>query len=156
MGHGGARVGAGRKPKKATVVSMSGRPFVATLGPAPADAASSPLATPPEGMREAEAAVWRELAPHAIAQMTLVPGTLRGFRELCEHVVMKQSIADTIAAAGPATSGMDALLRHYAKLAQRVDASLARYRLTAQGKPEPTAVVKPKAASPWAMAAGAK
>lgn len=159
MPRGGFRVGAGRKPRgdKGVVIGMDGqrRPSVAAsvaLGPAPEDAAAHPLVTPPEGLPDGQQPIWRGLAPHAIAQATLVPATVRGFRELCELVLLKQQIADAIVAAGAATSGMDALLRHYTKLSQRLDAVLARYRLTAAGKPESTAA-KPKKASPWAKPA---
>lgn len=153
MPKGGLRIGAGRKPKgPPKVVGMDGRALVAPPGPSLEVAAAEPIAQPPEGMREAEAAVWLALAPLAVAQQTLVPATVRGFRELCEQAVMKQQIADAIAAAGASTSGMDALLRHYAKLAQRFDQSLARFRLTAAGKPE-AAASKPKKASPWAVTA---
>lgn len=150
MPKGGLRIGAGRKPNVPKVVGMDGKPHAAPLGPSLEVAAASPLADPPAGMREAEALVWKALAPLAIAQQTLVVATARGFRELCEQAVMKQQIADAIAGVGAATSGMDALLRHYAKLAQRLDQSLARFRLTASGKPEPGALAKPKAATPWA------
>lgn len=156
MPKGGLRIGAGRKPKASKVVGMDGLPRPIPPGPTLDAAKASPLAEPPEGLTEAQAALWRDLAPHAIAQQTLVPSTVRGFRELVEILAMKQAIADTIAAAGAATSGMDALLRHYAKLAQRVDGTLARYRLTAAGKPEPSAQTRPKPASPWAAVGGAK
>ena len=152
MPRGGLRVGAGRKPKKASVVGMDGQRFV----PAPAlpvSVAGHPLLEPPADLREPQATVWRTLAPHAIAQQTLVQATVRGFRELVEQAVLKQQIADLILAPKPGTD-VDALLRHYTKLAQRLDSTLARFRLTAMGKPEPSAQVKPKAASPWAAAAG--
>ena len=157
MPKGGLRIGAGRKPRpKGVVIGMDGvrREVAAPLGPAPvtpAEAAS--LLEPPAGLAESAAATWRELAPHAIAQQTLVPATRQGFRELVEQLGMKQAVADAINNAGAATSGMDALLRHYARLAQRLDASLARFRLTAAGRPEPSAAQqKPKTASPWAVA----
>lgn len=162
MPRGGFRVGAGRKRQKdaAVVLGMDGqrRPapvaasVVPQLGPAPNDAAVHPLVEPPEGLPEGQHVIWRTLAPHAIAQATLVPATVRGFRELCELVLLKQQIADAIVGAGAATSGMDALLRHYAKLSQRLDAVLGRYRLTAVGKPEASAA-KPKKATPWAKLA---
>jgi len=158
MPRGGRRVGAGRKPGSIPRIARPLERKVVTLGGQdwkalpPVDVeVSSPLVTPPTGMREPEAEVWKALAPHAVLQQTLVASTVRGFRELCEQAVLKQQIADAIAAAGAATSGMDVLLRHYARLAQRLDQSLARYRLTAQGKPEPTAQSKPKAANPWAV-----
>lgn len=150
MPRGGRRVGAGRKPNKPmSVVRIQDWVFVPDV-PAPSDAVASDLAQPPEGMREAEAEVWRALAPSAIAQQTLIAATTRGFRELCEQAVLKQQFADEIARIGAAHRDADGLLRHYTKLAQRLDQSLARYRLTAQGKAEPSAQQKPKAANPWA------
>jgi hypothetical protein len=162
MPRGGARVGAGRKPNaaKQNVVDArarfsdapaSGLPALGAAPPVPADAAT--LLEPPPGVSEPEAIAWRALAPHAIAQQTLVAATRVGFRELVEQLVMKQTIADSIAKVGADHPGVDGLLRHYAKLAQRLDATLARFRLTGSGKPEAAAARKaPASPSPWAMA----
>lgn len=155
MPRGGPRIGAGRKPKGwnegRKVVGMDGRAF-SPPPPVPPDA--SGLAEPPEGMTEKQATLWRQLAPHAIAQLTLTPATRAGFRELVEQLAMKQALADEIDRIGAAHPASGDALRHYVKLAQRADGTLARFRLTGSGKPE--AAAKPKSsANPFAaMAAG--
>jgi len=157
MPKGGLRIGQGRRPApRGAVYSMDGfsaRLGVAGgLGPVP-QVDGSVLADPPDGVGERAAELWRELAPHAIAQGTLVPATVQGFRELVEHVAMKQElVAKIVQAGGAAAKDADGLMRHYAKIAQRLDASLARFRLTASGKPEPSAV-RVKVANPWAAVA---
>lgn len=112
----------------------------------PVEAAS--LLEPPAGLPPAQQDRWRALAPFAIAQQTLMDATRPGFAELCEQLVMKDQIAAEISKAGAAHEGMDRLLRQYTKLAQRLDSSLARFRLTGSGKPE-AAAPKKVAANPW-------
>ncbi len=120
--------------------------------PAPVNADESAVLTvPPTDLQpKAAQAFWRLAAPEAIAQRTLVSGTVLGFRELCQQWAMKEEIAKDIAHVGPAHPGSGENLKHFARLAQRVDASLARFKLTAFGKPVDGAARKP-AASPWAQ-----
>jgi hypothetical protein len=158
MPRGGRRVGAGRKPKRPGIVlNMAGARVSATapmLGPAPAvPTESAALLDPPAGLTQVQQDRWRQLAPYAIAQLTLVEATRPGFAELCEQLVMKEQIAAAINAAGAAHEGMDRLLRQYVKLTQRLDASLARFRLTGSGKAEAAAQRKP-AANPWTAVIG--
>lgn len=80
----------------------------------------------PVGLTEDEAAVWRELAPHATAERTLTPRTAMAFRWLCRNVVIERKLgAAETTVAGPDHRGM----------MQRVEAGLARFRLTPDGKP---------------------
>jgi hypothetical protein len=60
----------------------------------------------------------------------------------------------TIARLGAGTREADGYLKQYGRLAQRLDASLARFKLTADGKP---ATPAPAAATvnPWARVAPA-
>lgn len=157
MPRGGPRIGAGRKPKswnerQGKVVGMDGSPFARPAPVPPADAAG--LLEPPAGLTENQSALWRQLAPYAIAQQTLVDATRAGFRELVEQMTMKAAIAEDIERIGIAHPGSGDNLRHYAKLAQRVDATLARFRLTGSGKPEASAARPKTAANPFAMMAG--
>jgi len=175
MAKGGARVGAGRPkgsrnrprvPLSQRVVGFDGRPYQPFVsGPAPKDALSSPLAEPPADLPEKCAAEWRKWAPHAVSQGTLVPATVQGFRQLAELSVMTEEVSAAIREwreekNGYVMSGAawapQPLIQRYSWLAQRLEAAMARYRLTAQGKPEPSAVAKPKAASPWALVSGAR
>lgn len=164
MPRGGARPGAGRKPKPrdaepAVVVGMDGLPR-RELRPAASAVDVQVLASPPSNMKSKEQReFWRAYAPAAIEQQTLIQQTALGFRELAEQFVMKQQIAAFIEANGGAANPiMDTLLKQYVKLAQRVDASLARFRLTSFGKPAVPEGGKRRsatpAANPWAQVAG--
>lgn len=146
-------MGAGRPRKKpAIVVGMDGARLTPSVAVSVAD---SPLLEPPDGLATPLQAIWRELAPLAVQQQTLVAATVAGFRELCEQLHVKRQLAVALEQAGAASEAADRILRQYVKVAQRLDGTLARFKLTAMGKPEQTAA-KPKAASPWAQVAGRK
>lgn len=124
--------------------------------PAP-EAAVVDLAIPPEDLPEAQQAFWRRYAPAALEQQTLVCSTLLGFRELCEQFALKQTLAARITSykLGAASKSADRLLRQYVKLAQRIDASLGRFKLTAFGKPVlPMTTRRPVVSNPWTEVAG--
>jgi hypothetical protein len=83
------------------------------------------------------AAVWRELAPHAIAERTLAPRTVMAFLLLCQNVVLERKLAAApLSCAGPDHRGILA----------RVEMGLHRFRLIPDGKP--TAV--PDVLDEWA------
>lgn len=165
MARGGPRPGSGRKPgsknKAGIVLGMDGarRPRIEL--PTPTDpiaadgdlAEPDPLLDPPADLSETEQAFWRKAAPRAVRQRTLTDAEVLGFRELCQHFAMKEQIAQRIAKAGADSSSVDGLLRQYVKLGQRVDAMLARFKLTAFGKPSDGAAAKPVKANPWASLA---
>lgn len=155
MPRGGARVGAGRPRKTpAVVVGMDGARFTAPPMPPPSD---SPLLEPPADLAKPLQAIWRDLAPLAVQQQTLVAATTAGFRELCEQLHLKRELARALHKHGAASAEADRVLKQYVKVALRVDGTLARFRLTGMGKPEPAAAVRPKAANPWAqVTAGGK
>lgn len=164
MSRGGYRVGAGRKPKApktAVVIGIDGtrrtdtRP--ASVPAPPADDVPA-LADPPADLLPDQQAFWRLYAPSAIEQRTLVPATVIGFRELCEQFALKQAIAARINTykLGAGSKSADAALRSYVKLAQRIDATLARFKLTAFGKPADVGAAKQPVANPWAQVAGAQ
>lgn len=153
MPRGGARPGAGRKPKArpATVLGMDGRRF--PLLPADAvpvrDEAVMALADPPADLPPAQQAIWTQYAPAAIEQRTLVPATVMGFRQLCEQTAMAAVLAARIEKVGAASKRAGDPLRHYVRLAQRLDASLARFKLTSFGKPADGKASTQPAANPW-------
>lgn len=131
-------------------------PAFQSPAPAAPDPSAAGLAEPPEELSPAQQAFWREWAPHALERQTLIPATAAGFRELCQQWELKEQLAVRIAKAGGAAARkVDGLLRHYTKLAQRVDASMARFSLTSFGKPADGSKKKPQApgASPWAQVA---
>ena len=72
------------------------------------------------------AAVWRELAPHAIAERTLEPRTVVAFLLLCQNIVLERKLATApLTCAGPDHRGLLA----------RVEVGMARFRLAPDGKP---------------------
>lgn len=152
MARGGRRIGAGRKKKaKGIVLGMDGvRRAVVEIVSTPASDAID-LTTPPADLPEAQHAFWRRYAPAAIEQLTLVPSTVAGFRELCERFVLKETLAARIASfkLGAASKSADALLRQYVKLAQRVEASLKEFKLTAFGKPVLPMTTKRQVTNSW-------
>ena len=173
MPKGGRRVGAGRKPRaRGVLLAMDGTRrtdvLPPALQPAPSSSTRAPrsLAKPPADLSAPRKAFWRTYAPHAIAEGTLTAATVVGFRELSEQWVLKEDLARVIeAAAAEPVAGDDLALviarkrdaadalKAYVKLAQRLDATLARFKLTASGKAAPAE--KPKAAAnPWATTMG--
>ncbi len=155
MPRGGSRPGAGRKPGSAKVVGMDGKPRADVIpasmqGPGtevPPAPPTGDLVDPPTDLTETQQAFWREWAPRAIGAGTLTDATRLGFRELAEQYVIKVSLAKAVEERAP---GWGESLKLWLKATQRVDASMARFKLTALGKPE----AKPKAAtgasSAWA------
>lgn len=163
MPRGGRRVGAGRKPKakKAVVLGFDGArrsdPPAVPAAAAPSVDQFQDLATPPGDLPADQQAFWRLYAPYALEQRTLIPATVIGFRELCELFAIKHTIAAQIQGykLGAASKSAAAPLRTYMKLAQRLDALLARFKLTSFGKAADTGgPAKPAVANPWAQVAG--
>jgi hypothetical protein len=106
------------------------------------------LMEPAGGMTEPEQVFWRQWAGVALAERTLTETTSAGFRELCQHFALKEEVLVGMRAAGVTSPEADRLHKVWVKLAQRVDAGMARFRLTAFGKPmEPEK--KPATANPW-------
>jgi phage terminase small subunit len=112
------------------------------------------LAEPPDDLSRNQQEVWRRLACHAIAQRTLTPTTVPGFRELCEQFVVKQALFRRMERFGLASDKAEGARKRYEKMAQRVDSTLARFKLTAFGKPVDGASAAKKAGTnPWAQVA---
>jgi hypothetical protein len=119
--------------------------------PSPVTGDDLALVTPPRDLPRDQRKYWARYAPLAIAQQTLIPAHVPGFRELCEQAAFKDALAKQIRKLKPESSGASDVLRHYEKLVQRLDATLARFRLTGFGKPAAAASAARKAtASPWA------
>ena len=132
MSWGGARVGAGRKPKARRLQA------VPVLVPS-----SEPLLTPPPALPTAQQDVWLKWAPLAIRRQTLIAENVPAFTLLCELEVRRAQIG-AMADKEPTPE----LLRSLAQYAKQVEALLGRFRLAPFGKPE--AIEKPKAvANPW-------
>lgn len=159
-GSGGARIGAGRKPKDIAVKVLQGTATVAVRkarGGKKAGARDLPAASAveiPGGLSATERKVWRALSPHALASRTLTPATALAFRDLCEAVVMKDEIRSELRGhGGYTTEGKEGLKAHpliaqYRTILQRVEAGLTRFMLAPLGKP--TAGDDDKPVDPWA------
>jgi len=143
MPKGGARIGAGRKPKEATLAALHGhrpRPLVedAARPPEPPLESTPPPepVDPPAGLPAAVLKVWGELAPFALAERTLTRATVAAFEMLCRCVVLERKLSRGEARGGSNHRGM----------MQRVEAGFTRFRLAPSGKPTPA----PKPADPFA------
>jgi len=149
---GGFRPGSGRKPgpkKKVTLAWRLRHPVVPPPLPALEGDEAQALLAPPEGLPEGAAAFWRQWAVQAITERTLTPSTAAGFKQLCQQWAYLAELDERIRQLGTATKEASPYFLTYLKLAQRLDASLARFKLTAFGKP--AVLEKPKAAAnPWA------
>lgn len=137
MARGGARVGAGRKPKEAPLAALHGhraRPLVDAAPPA----AAGPLAPvdPPPGLTAPVRKLWDELAPHALGERTLTPATAAAFELLCRQILLERKLSRSPDRGGSAHRGM----------MQRVEAGLSRFRLAPTGKATPA----PPPADPFA------
>jgi hypothetical protein len=139
QGSGGTRPGAGRKKKAAIEKVLNG-----TATRDERELASDPPPIIPVGrpldLAGAEQATWDELAPLALTERTLTPSTSTAFRHLCEAIVLRREIANTIALDGltietPIGLKAHPLLTQYRGLTQRVEAGLLRFRLSPIGKP---------------------
>lgn len=81
---GGQRSGAGRKAATARILALRGGQDRGVVRPVEASPVPVRL---PEGLSLEIAAVWDNLAPHAIKAATLVAGTVPAFVRLCQAVV---------------------------------------------------------------------
>lgn len=163
-GSGGARIGAGRKPKDRVLKALAGFAGKRTTKDQQSkqrkDAASQPASLPlmpaPADLPADQRAVWEEMAPHAAAQRTLTPEMALAFRDLCEAIVLKRRMLATIEEDGMTyqrktvhVEREDAdtelrteeceikahpLITHHRGLMQRVEAGLMRFRLSPIGK----------------------
>lgn len=148
MPKGGFRIGAGRKPTGSVVAGkfLAAPPPVVTLEEA------ADLQQPPEALSAGAKAWWGKWAGRALVERTLTPSTAAGFAQLCEQGAYLDAVAARIDQIGAGTQEAGGYLVTYMKLAARLDASLHRFRLTAEGKPM---AEKAKAANPW-VAVGMK
>lgn len=141
---GGPRVGTGPK-----VIGMIEPQTVDMFA---LDDGTHPLLEPPEDISESAKGAWRVYARFAIEQVTLTDATVAGFRQFCQQWAYLAELDAEIQKMGAGTKEAAAHMRLYLNLAQRLDSSMARFKLTACGKP----AVQPKpkaAANPWAKVA---
>jgi len=163
MPKGGRRIGAGRKPGPAwhgrgVVLGLDGtrkehRYRGVELPPAVSGEEREGLLKAPAGLSVGARACWEGWAEQAIAERTLTPATAAGFGQMCERWAYVATIAARIETLGAGTQEAVPYLSIYDRMAQKLEGSLARFKLTAFGKPATSD--KPKAAvNPWAAVAG--
>jgi len=140
MGHGGARVGAGRKPKR----RRNTVPFTPIDGGRAGDVPQKPPADLPADQWD----FWATYAPLAIEQGTLTTATVGAFRLLCEVDAEKRATREQIEKDGrtfvKVTRDFEGnelrefkahpLTGSYRQLAQRVEALMGRFKLAPFGK----------------------
>lgn len=129
MARGGARVGAGRKPKDRSAALVSGsRQRMRIVPPTATNEANEPQAevNRPKGLSDDDKAVWDELAPFALEQRTLTPAMAMAFADLCGYIVLERRLRIAPLAVG----GAD-----HRGLMQRIEVQRARFRLVPDGKP---------------------
>jgi phage terminase small subunit len=154
-GHGGQRVGSGKKPIKHRF------PVV--------DGGASPLSQAPDDLPEEQHAFWNRWAKHATEAGTLNERTEAGFRELCKSEAFSRKLAAVLEEQGytfiTVKTDMDGSTHEDLKVnplvakvlvaQKQVYAQMASFMLTAFGKPATGGRVKPQTASKWASVAGA-
>ena len=151
MAWGGARLGAGRKPKAgkpAVVLGMDGRRKRGRKAEASAVVASGDVQGPPESASAAIKRTWAVLAPLAQAQGTLTAQTAPGFAALCAMVVSHEKLERRVLESDPGAESWDKLHAQYIKHGRELRLALQGYRLAAFGKPE--VAVESKAVDPFA------
>lgn len=163
-GHGGARVGAGRKPKDAGTRKPAA--VVDFAGPKAAKEAESGVSKhPPSDLPTDQQAFWLACAPRAMDQGTLTVDTIASFRLLCELDAEKRATKETIDrdgrtyikvtidGAGQEHQELKAhpLTSHYRQTAKQVENLMGRFKLAPFGKAETNSRRKQvQTANPWA------
>ena len=133
MPRGGARVGSGRKPKDVAMAALHGSRqrtvvrFPAQPG-ALAQSAPEPVGAPAD-LKGRPLRVWLELAPFALAGLTLTAGTSAAFSMLSRAIALERKLA----------KGKEAGESKHRGMMQRVEAGMTRFRLAPMGK----AIVQP-------------
>jgi phage terminase small subunit len=157
--HGGARVGAGRKPAK-PIFKLANRP----TSDAVEDSGVS--AIPPSDLPTDQRDFWHRYAALAIEKRTLTVHTVGAFLLLCEMDAEKRATKATIEKDGRTYVKVtvdgtgtehEELKAHpltsaYGRLAKAVEALMARFGLAPFGKAEPI-LAKAKAVNPWSQVA---
>lgn len=159
MPKGGRRAGAGRKPGAAwagrgrsVVLGMDGQRKAPRrseeLPPAVSGEVKEGLLAAPYWLSEGAKGCWERWAGEAIAERTLTPATAAGFTLMCQRADYVAKLGVRIDTLGADTQDAVPYLNIYSNMSQKLETSLARFKLTAFGKPATSD--KPKAAAnPW-------
>lgn len=114
MPKGGARIGAGRKPKIPGARSFGNR--VVPVAP-PTTNGSSPIEEfdAPDDLSAEERAVWLKQAQHAFKNRTLTRAKAMAFERYCKLVVLERNEAKSSGVGGANHRGLLKLIRDYEK-----------------------------------------
>jgi Phage terminase, small subunit len=144
VARGGARTGAGRKPKRQPLADDSN--LVVFDGGKAGDVSK----TPPVDLPEDQRPFWQQYAPLAMERRTLTPHTVPAFRQLCELEAMKAKITRQLNEDGltsgkvttDVTSGEQhleikphPLLRAFSSITKDIKGLLKDFALCSFGKP---------------------
>jgi hypothetical protein len=122
MGRGGARPGAGRKPKIARLLPHPSSTLPTTNGPAEVEEFDAP-----DSLTREERNVWLKQAPHAFRNGTLTRASALAFERYCRLVVHEQAEAASSARGGGNHRG----------ILKQVNTLELQFGLTASGRPMP-------------------
>lgn len=137
MAHGGRRPGAGRKPKRARVLTL---PSVATSEPAAEEPIEEFDAS--NSLTFDERQVWMQQAPLAFRNRTLTRSSALAFERYCKVVVMERNEAKSSGVGRPNHRG----------LLKQINAYELQFMLTPNGRPMPDANSQPGPAAGAGMA----
>jgi hypothetical protein len=126
MPRGGARIGAGRKPKDRSSALLTGarqRGPRGVVRPERPEASPAAAVGKPKTLGAAEAAIWDELAP---LTGLLTAATAMAFADLCTFIVVERQLRlSALAAYGSDHRG----------IIKQIEILRARFRLVPDGKP---------------------
>lgn len=141
MPKGGARIGAGRPRNSERENWLAGQ--ARKTGEAPLPPAPLPPVDVPEGLPDAERAIWLELAPHALAARTLTVATAGDFAALCRLEVEAAGVLEARRIEGWNRKGLE-FAKEWRSLVQRLENKRRAFRLAPMGKPMETPVAAPE------------
>lgn len=149
MPKGGARIGAGRKPRQAEEMASTSAPFQPVVVRGAKSGSDVVPMQPPDGLTGEALGFWERTASFAQGARTLAPQTLEMFQVLCRLYAEMVATQDTIERDGRTFlkvtvdgAGQEhqelkshPLMGHYRQLAKQIEVLMARFSLAPLGKP---------------------
>ena len=135
MPRGGARVGAGRKPKSSLLKFIGGDAGRRGHVSEPTAARAPAPVEPPAWLLPGELVVWLELAPQARAERTLTPATAVSFAHFCQGVFDVRELRARLARRQPFLDQNElSLRREVRQLTAEVRSAAKDFKLAPFGK----------------------
>lgn len=127
MPRGGARPGAGRKPKHPHLREITAAKVLTPQFAPPTTNPASPVEEfdAPDDLTAEERAVWLKQSPHAFRNRTLTRSTAMSFERYCKSVVWERKEAESSARGGANHRG----------LLKQINSYELQFGLTASGRP---------------------